>query len=159
MSTALLKKGQQQMIMENIALIFIVLLLFITFMIFSTQLKSKDINEEQRKIENMRVAEIAQTMYGLHELQCSIGSYKENNCFDLLKIENFIGSEDYFDLFGYSTIQITYTSLSGITEEKILYAREKQNAQGKRAFFTPITVYNSHTKDNYYGILEIEAHS
>ena len=159
MSLALLKKGQQQ-ILENIPLVLIILLLFIGFVMFSTQLKSKDIREEQVKINGLKTTEVAQTVLALNNLQCSIGSYKDDICIDYFKLNSLIlNPEDYFDLFGYSTIRLNYKTILGIDEEKIIYEKLKDNFQGKKVFFTPVIVYNSDLKENYFGILEIEVYT
>lgn len=156
MSTALLKKGQHQ-ILENIPLVFVIILLFVGFVIFSTQLKSKDIRLEQVKMNGLKTTEVAQTVLALNNLQCSIGSYKGDICIDYFKLNSFtLGVEDYFDLFGYSTIKLTYKTLTGMIEEKVIYDKIKDNFQGKKVFFSPVIVYNSDLKENYFGILQVE---
>lgn len=159
MSPALLKKAQH-VILENIPLVLIILLLFIGFVVFSTQLKSKNIQEEQVKMNGLKTAEVAQTVLALNTLQCSIGSFKEESCIDYFKLNSIaLNSEEYFDLFGYSTIKLSYKTISGLVEEKVVYEKIKEDFQAKNVFFTPVIVYNPDVKENYFGILEVEVYT
>ena len=157
MPYCILKKAQHH-ILENIPLVFVVLLLLLGFIMFQTELKSKDIMAEQDKMANLRTAELAHTFFSLQSLACTLGTYKEDICIDYFKLTP-LDTEDYFDLFGYSKITIKYKPLTGEVQEKVIYDNNKPEIKRKQIFFSPLTVYNSDLKENYFGIVEIEVYS
>jgi hypothetical protein len=153
MPLALLKKGEHLIMLENIPIAFIILLLFVGFVMATTQFKSRDIKQEQEKMQALELTEITQTVISLNQLQCSIDSYKEESCIDFVKLST-INLQNY-DLLGFSTVKIRYKTLLGMVEEKIVYNNVKESFNGQKFFFTPITIYNSDSKENYFGILEV----
>jgi hypothetical protein len=150
MPITLLKKGQM---VENIALALVILLLFFFLVFFLLQMRSKDISRISQDANELRSAEMERT--ALVMFQCTLGSYKVDNCIDYYRLQQ----SDDFDTFGYSTINVRFKNSNGSIEQILLYDKKMEGFQQKRFFESPVAVYNPDTKDNYFGMLEIEVYS
>ena len=159
------KKSQIQ-IGETIAVLFIFFILITIGLIFYVKVLKGNIQSEAEESSQLKSVGIAQRVMFLPELQCSEDNVIRENCIDKLKLQS--ASElmtnkksDYYDLFEFSNIVIKEINSEGnLIQIANIYSRTL-NEDFKNKFVTniPISLYNSITRRNTFGVLTIETYT
>jgi hypothetical protein len=158
------KKSQIQ-IGETIAVLFVFLILIIIGIIFYVKVIRGNIESEVQESSQLSSIGIAQRVMFLPELQCSDDNVIKENCIDVLKLDsakNLMPGNDvyYYDLFEFSNIIISEIKPDGTTNEiGNIYSRTLTNFKNKFVTNVPISLYDSTTKRNTFGLLTIETYS
>jgi len=97
----------------------------------------------------------------LPELDCSFVGIQKGNCFDIMKLKHFsnlLESEqlkiDYFDVFGFSKIQIkkVYPSESNWFT---LYSNVPEEISSKLVSQSTVLLYDAATNSYDFGVVEV----
>ena len=156
--------GKAQLKMgENIAIIFIFILLVVFGLVFFSKLQGKGIETKQIEGRELAAVQLAQKVSYIPELRCSNENVPVPDCYDALKMALFKNISDkdqsnyYYNIMSYSTIWVEEIWPSQ-NRTWVVYNRTKANATGGEPFQIPISVYDPLTGSlgSYsFGILHI----
>ncbi|MBU0757647.1 MAG: nickel-dependent hydrogenase large subunit [Nanoarchaeota archaeon] len=92
-----MKKKSQLQIMQSTMILLLVFVLFAIGLIFFFSYQSSKMKEKEAEYADLEMIKKSQTLNFFPELQCSFDNIVDPDCFDMEKIESFIGyDEDYY---------------------------------------------------------------
>jgi hypothetical protein len=146
---------------ENIAILFIFILLVVFGMVFFFRVQTAGMQIKQQENAQLAAVQIAQRVSFLPELRCSSENVVVSNCYDALKMEfayEVIKDNEayYYDTFGFSTIWVEEV----YPEEKqwLLYNNTGNKNETPSIFHIPISIYDPITSSlgSYnFGVLHV----
>jgi preprotein translocase subunit YajC len=151
-------------IFENIGVLLMFLILVVIALVFYFVFSRGELEESRAEFSTQNAVEVTSKIALLPELQCRKNNAQEDHCFDKTKIQ-VLGTtlteptkqEDYFDLFGFSTI--TITSVYPNSYKTVIYSNEKSDFTNKDTFVMPTSIYDPIYEEYNYGILEVSVFS
>jgi len=142
---------------ETIAILFIFIVLVILGFSFYARIQIFSIASETQETGDLRSIEITQLASHLPWLQCSSKNIVVDNCFDILRLEEFgsIVKDNeiyFFDEFLYSMITVEQ-----IYPDKRNFTIYNNSRDDVSAIFTPVPIllYNSTHKKYNLGVLRV----
>ena len=155
-----MNKAQVKMF-ESVAVLIVFFFLLVFGMSFFFVLQRASQERELDRIAQLKSIQIAQKTMFLAELDCVFIGVQIENCFDELKIKNFVNLinssqqaiVDYFNVFEFSTINIVKV-FPGDNETITLYSRPREG-RGFSVTQIPILLFNPITKVYSYSYLEV----
>ncbi|MBU1204485.1 MAG: hypothetical protein KKA61_00405 [Nanoarchaeota archaeon] len=164
------KKAQIKMF-ETIAVLLIFFVLIGFGLIFYVRVYSGGIQETGEEYFELKAIQTAQLVSFLPELQCTSPtsmSIVDDNCFDLLKVKALSGiisdpenqklrNEYYYDLFGFSKISIEQIYPSEMKWD--VYDKSPANKKSMSSIKIPISLYNASSRENNFGVLNIDIYN
>ena len=157
----LLRNRKSQLKMgENIAIMFIFILLVVFGLVFFFKVQTAGTAIKQKENIELSAIQVAQKVSFLPELRCSSENVPVPDCYDALKMESIkkITEEDqayYYDIFKFSTIYVKEIFPGNRTW--LLY----NNTGGKESNLVtqiPISIYDPKTSalgSYYFGVLNV----
>jgi hypothetical protein len=146
---------------ENIAILFIFILLVVFGMVFFFRMQTAGMQIKQQENLQLAAVQIAQRVSFLPELRCSSENVVVPNCYDALKMEfadEVIKDNEayYYDIFEFSTIWVE----EAYPEEKewLLYNNTGNKNETPSIFHIPISIYDpmeSSIGNYYFGVLHV----
>jgi len=148
---------------ENIAIIFIFILLVVFGMVFFFKVQTVGIKIKQQENIELSAIQVAQKVSFLPELRCSSENIPVPDCYDALKMEYMMevaqgpdGDEAYYyDTFKYSTIYVEEIFPGNRTW--MIYDN-RGDKESKLSTQIPISIYDPMTSTlggYYFGILHV----
>ena len=159
------KKAQIKMF-ETIAVLLIFFVLIAFGFIFYVRVYGGSIQETGEEYFELKAIQIAQLVSFLPELQCTSPTSMnivDDNCFDLLKVKALseiikddqkLRNEYYYDLFGSSKISIEQIYPSEMKWD--IYDKSPTNKESMSSIKIPISLYNASSNKNNFGVLNID---
>lgn len=146
---------------ENIAILFIFILLVVFGIVFFFRLQTAGINIKQQENMQLAAVQIAQRVSFLPEVRCSSENVVVPNCYDALKIKSAgdVIKEDetyYYDIFGFSTIWVE--EVFPVEKTWLLYNYTGNKTEMPSIFQIPISIYDPMTSSlgsYYFGVLNV----
>lgn len=158
-----LKKSQIQ-IGENIAIIFIFILLVIGALVFYTRMQRADFEVKKEEDSDKEFVQIAQKVSFLPELRCSNENVPVENCFDLLKLVKFIDLVDKNYLYYENDLKNSKITLEKIFPEPhrnwTLYDNPGDKESAIPAFI-PVSIFDptqGALGSHYLGVLIVQVY-
>jgi len=158
--------------METIIVLFVFFILIAFGFVFYSRYQRSSILEQEEQLTQQGAIEIAQRASSLPELQCSEDNVVKENCVDKFKISalSSVASTNtifYYDLFGFSTINIRriYPSPSSGTDciDTIggcnVYQNQPTSYQDILSSRIPVSINNPLNNHRELGILTIQTYS
>ena len=155
------KKSQIKMF-ETIAVLLIFFVLIGLGLIFYGRIQAGSFQETQEENFELKAIQTAQLVSFLPELQCSSNNIIVDDCFDILKVEALsefieqnpnIRNEYYYDLFGFSSINIEQIYPSVVSWS--IYERTTEITKAKSSIMIPVSLYNASSRAYNFGILTV----
>jgi hypothetical protein len=154
------KKAQMQMV-ENIAILIVIVFILMFGFIFYSRLHSGKIVERHREYSELELVEATQKIINLPELSCSIESVVDVSCVNKLKAEAFLElnlTKDYFEyynsMFGFSRVSIKSVFPDNNTDF-LIYENKFESDFNEDSIFVPITIYDSITQEYNFGYIQV----
>lgn len=159
-----MRKSQLKM-GETIAIMIIFFFLLVFGFSFYSRFQMVSFQAQHRKNLDLRSIQVVQRASFLPELQCSFKNIQVDNCFDILKIQEFdrlLASNpsikaDYFDMFESSDIKIRQIYPAGPTYT--LYSNPLGNFSFNLSTHVPVSLYNATSKQYGFGVIDINLYS
>jgi len=158
------KKAQIKMF-ETIAVLLIFFVLIGFGLIFYSRIQSQGFQAKLDENFELKAIQTAQLVSFLPELQCSSDGIITDDCFDTLKVEALseiirndqkLRTEYYFDTFGYSDISIKQIYPPGSIWT--IYENSVDNYKAKSSVKIPISLYDAKKREYGFGILNIDVY-
>jgi hypothetical protein len=155
------KRKAQLKMGENIAIMFIFILLVVFGMVFFFKIQTAGMKIKQDENLQLAAVQIAQRVSFLPELRCSSENVVVPDCYDSLKMK-FINTsikEDegyYYEIFGFSTIWVE--EIFPKTDSWLVYNNTGGKKEMPSTFQVPISIYDPLTSSlgsYYFGILHV----
>jgi len=145
---------------ENIAIIFIFILLVVFGMVFFFKVQTVGIKIKQQENIELSAIQVAQKVSFLPELRCSSENVPVPDCYDALKMQNIQSVIEgdqayYYEIFKYSTIYIEEIFPGNRT--RMIYDN-RGDKESKLSTQIPISIYDPMTStlgSYYFGILHV----
>ena len=145
---------------ENIAIIFIFILLVVFGMVFFFKVQTVGIKIKQQENIELSAIQVAQKVSFLPELRCSSENVPVPDCYDALKMQNIQSVIEgdqvyYYEIFKYSTIYIEEIFPGNRTW--MIY-NNRGDKESKLSTQIPISIYDPMTStlgSYYFGILHV----
>jgi len=145
---------------ENIAIIFIFILLVVFGMVFFFKVQTVGIKIKQQENIELSAIQVAQKVSFLPELRCSSENVPVPDCYDALKMQNIQSVIEgdqayYYEIFKYSTIYIE--EIFPGNRRWMIYDN-KGDKESKLSTQIPISIYDPMTStlgSYYFGILHV----
>jgi len=145
---------------ENIAIIFIFILLVVFGMVFFFKVQTVGIKIKQQENIELSAIQVAQKVSFLPELRCSSENVPVPDCYDALKMQNIQSVIEgdqvyYYEIFKYSTIYIEEIFPGNRTW--MIYDN-RGDKESKLSTQIPISIYDPMTStlgSYYFGILHV----
>jgi len=156
-----MKKAQIRLF-ESMAVLVVFLLLLGIGSVVYFKFQRASIEREVMESENVRSLQLFQRALYLPELDCSFVSVQKDNCFDISKLSFFselLKNEEYrigyFDIFGFSKIQVrqVYPSVSDMF---VLYSNVPDNYRSKLASHSSVLLFNASSGTYGFGVVEVD---
>jgi hypothetical protein len=159
-----MKKAQIKM-GETIAIMIIFFFLLVFGFSFYSRFQMVSFQAQHRKNLDLRSIQVIQRASFLPELQCSFKNIQVDNCFDILKIQEFDKllennpsiKADYFDMFEFSDIRVRHIFPSGPTH--MLYSNPLDNFSFNLSAHVPVSIYNATSKQYGFGVMDINLYA
>ena len=160
------KKAQIKMF-ETIAVLLIFFILIAFGLIFYSKVQRDSIQGTGKEYFNLKAIQTAQLVSFLPELQCTSPTSANiigDDCFDVFKIialkdiiEDNSKLKDgyYFDLFGFS--KITVEQIYPLGKKWVIYDKSSGKSS-KSSLQIPVLIYNASSRENYFGVLNIDVY-
>jgi hypothetical protein len=164
-----MEKRAQIKIFENISVLLMFTIIVIIGIVLYFTFSSSDLEKSRQELESQNAIELASKIALLPELQCRKNNAQEDHCLDKQKIAS-LGSlitqpsiqDDYFELFGFSTIRIklyTITSSNILSSTITLYDFKNPNYNSQDLFRIPVSIFDPIYNKYDYGVLETTVYS
>jgi hypothetical protein len=130
---------------ENIAILFIFILLVVFGMVFFFRMQTAGMQIKQQENLQLAAVQIAQRVSFLPEVRCSNENVVVANCYDALKMEfaeDVIKKDEtyYYDIFGFSTIWVE--QVYPVEKRWLLYNNTGDKEEMPSIFHIPISIYD-----------------
>jgi len=156
------KKAQIKMF-ETIAVLLIFFILIAFGLIFYSKVQRDSIQDTGKEYFELKAIQTAQLVSFLPELQCTSPTSVNivgDACFDAFKI---IALKDiiednygyYFDLFGFS--KITVEQIYPLGKKWVIY-NKSSGKSSKSSLQIPVLIYNASSRENYFGVLNVDVY-
>lgn len=150
---------------ENIAILFIFILLVVFGLIFFFKVQTASIQIKTQENIEMSAVQVAQKVSFIPELRCSSENVPVPDCYDTLKMEFIknVTDEDqpyYYDIFKFSTIYVEQI-FPPRDDVWVLY-NNTGDKESKLSTQIPISIYDPRTSSlgsYYFGILHVGVYS
>jgi len=140
-----LKKSQIQM-GENIAIIFIFILLVVGALLFYSKVQRAEFGISKDEVSDKEFVQIAQTVSFLSELRCSSENIPVDNCFDALKLDKFTSMVNSSYLYYENDLKASTIVLEQVFPDNgkfwVLY-NNTQNRSNSFPAYIPVSIFNA----------------
>ena len=159
-STNMKRKAQVKMF-ETIAVLVVFFFLLIFGVSFYFVLQRSSYNKQVERNAQSNAIKISLQLSDIPELDCALTGVTIDNCIDTEKLgimqqllqdpETF---QDYFPIFGYSSINITTLAIGQERQSFTLYANQPSTFRSAYKNFVPILLYDPVANAYTFGVLE-----
>jgi len=152
---------------ETIAVLLIFFILIAFGLIFYSKTQRDNIQNTGNEYFNLKAIQTAQLVSFLPELQCTSPTSANiigDDCFDAFKIialKDIIENNQkiknyYFDIFGPSKITVEQIYPTG---KKWVIYNNSLGKSSKSLLQIPVLIYNASSRENYFGVLNINVYN
>lgn len=155
------KKGQIQ-IGENIAILFIFILLVIGAIVFYSRIQRADFEIKGEEERDKEFVQIAQKVSFLPELRCSQENVPTENCIDKMKLDKFVelvGNNYLYYENDFKTSTIVLEQIYPDTGERWELYNNTGDKESAIPAYIPISIFNSTDGvlgSYYFGVLIVQ---
>lgn len=154
--------------METTIVLLIFFIMISIGIIFYIIHQKSQIKVKQAEHGGLELVKKSQVLNFMPELQCSSGGIINNNCYDAIKLAEFLAiyeaNKFFFNNYlGYVKIEVTEFDPSPgvevIIRNWLLYDNSKADFNIMRKLELPVTIYNATADIKTFGIISLEAYS
>jgi hypothetical protein len=140
-----LKKSQIQM-GENIAIIFIFILLIVGALMFYAKVQKAEFSINKEEVSDKEFVQVAQKVSFIPELRCSSENVPVDNCFDALKLSKFASLVESDYLYYENDLGTSTITLEQVFPDNGMSWTLYNNPGGKSSSvpaYIPVSIFNA----------------
>ena len=156
-----MNKRAQIKMFESIGVLLIFFFLVGFGIQFYTNLQIQDLEDAQRKFNEISSIELASKVLNFPQLSCTQNNVRKPTCVDLYKIEVWDDTEGLrsFLVSEFPSANITIKQLYPTVQDISIYSQQPDVPENELEVILtnlPITIYNASSKTYNYGLLEVK---